>query len=68
MASISKRARAKRDLIEHYVYFAEHAGIETAERFLDNAEKSFTDLSTQPEMGAPLVFESPKRAGLRKWL
>ncbi len=29
---IHKRARAKRDLVEHYVYLAEHVGIETAER------------------------------------
>ena len=29
-----KRARAKRDLVEHYVYLAENAGIAMAERFL----------------------------------
>jgi hypothetical protein len=28
-------------LVEHYVYLAENAGIETAERFLANADNSF---------------------------
>jgi toxin ParE1/3/4 len=46
MAVLHKRARAKRDLVEHYVYLAEHAGIETAERFLLNADESFSDLSS----------------------
>jgi toxin ParE1/3/4 len=68
MAAIHKRARAMRDLTEHYVYLAEHAGIETAERFLLNADKSFGDLSRHPGMGAPLVLRSPKLAGLRKWV
>jgi plasmid stabilization system protein ParE len=43
-------------------------GIETAERFLLNADKSFGDLSRHPEMGAPLALRSPKLAGLRKWV
>ena len=29
MATVYKRASAKRDLVEDYVYLAEHAGIET---------------------------------------
>ena len=66
-ASIHKRASAKRDLVEHYVYLAENAGIETADRFLWNADKSFGDLSKHPGMGAPLALRSPKLAGLRKW-
>jgi toxin ParE1/3/4 len=66
-ASIHKRAAAARDLVEHYVYLAENAGIDTAERFLFSAEKSFHDLSLHPEMGAPLPLRSPKLVGLRKW-
>jgi len=57
---VHRRARAKRDLFEHYVYLAEHAGMETAERFLVNADKSFGDLSRHPEMGARLAFRTPK--------
>jgi toxin ParE1/3/4 len=65
--SIHKRASAKRDLVEQYVYLAENAGIETAERFLTNANKSFADLAKHPGLGAPLTLRSPKLAGLRKW-
>ena len=67
MATVHKRASAKRDLIEHYVYLCEHADFETAERFVANADASFTDLSRNPGMGAPLSLRSPKLAGLRKW-
>ena len=48
MPRVHKRAIAKRDLVEQYVYLAENAGIETAERFLLNADKSFGDLSGIP--------------------
>ena len=32
MAQVHKRATAKRDLVERFVYLGENAGIETAER------------------------------------
>jgi toxin ParE1/3/4 len=67
VATVHKRASAKRDLIEHYVYLGEHADFETAERFLANADASFTDLSRNPGMGVPLSLRSPKLAGSRKW-
>ena len=67
MPAVHKRASAKRDLIEHYVYVAEHGGVETADRFLTNAGESFSDLSRNSCMGAPLSLRSPKLAGLRKW-
>ena len=67
MAQVHKRARAKRDLIEHYVYLAEEAGSDTAARFLLNAEKSFYDLARQPEMGVALILQEPRLSGLRKW-
>ena len=37
-------ATARRDLIAHYVYLYEEAGETPADRFLANAEASFTDL------------------------
>jgi toxin ParE1/3/4 len=60
VATVHKRASAKRDLVEHYVYLGEHADLETAERFLTNADASFTDLSRNPGMGKPLSSLSPK--------
>ena len=51
---VTKHAHAKRDLIEHYVYLAEQAGSETAERFLVHADETFSELALHPEMGVAL--------------
>ena len=67
MAEVRQRAAARRDLVEHFVYLAESAGLDTAERFLAQAEASFNDLATQPMIGAPLTLKHPELAGMRKW-
>jgi toxin ParE1/3/4 len=67
MAQVHKRATAKHDLIGHYVYLAENADMETAERFLLEADVSFTDLARNPKMGAALPLNRPELAGMRKW-
>lgn len=67
MRRVYKRPAARRDLIEHYVYLAENAGAETAERFLAQAEYTFTDLAANREMGVSLTLLDPRLAGLRKW-
>lgn len=67
MRRVYKRPAARRDLIEHYVYLAENAGEPTAERFLIQAEHTFTDLAANSEMGASLTLINPRLAGLRKW-
>lgn len=53
--------------MEHFVYLAENAGMDTAERFLTNAEASFNDLGLRPRIGAPLILKHPELAGIRKW-
>lgn len=67
MPIVTKRAAAKRDLIEHFVYLAENASVDVADRFLANAETSFNVLSQQPAMGAPLTLRHPGLTGMRKW-
>lgn len=67
MPTIHQRAVARADLIDHFVYLAEHAGLDTAERFLAQVQTSFDDLARQPRMGAPLSLRPPELAGLRKW-
>ena len=42
---ISKSEAAWRDLVEQFVYLAEMAGLQVAERFLANSEASFEDLA-----------------------
>jgi plasmid stabilization system protein ParE len=64
---IRKRHAAKRDLLRHYVYLAEEAGIDVAERSLSNAGKTFRNLARHPQIGAPVVLSVPQAARLRRW-
>ena len=67
MPTVCQRAAARNDLVEHFVYLAENAGLNVAERFLANAETSFHDLAEQPKMGAQLKLKNPVLSGMRKW-
>src|SRR5215831_11293529 len=67
MARVHKRATAKRDLVEHYVYLAEEAGIETAERFLRQAGESFSAPARMPGLGMALTVSHAELDGIRKW-
>lgn len=67
MPVVTKRATARRDLIEHFVYLAENASIDVADSFLANAEASFNVLGQQPLMGTPLTLRNPALTGMRKW-
>src|SRR5260370_41161475 len=66
MRRIVKRLAAKRDLTQHFVWFAEEASTELAGRFLHAAERSFQDLAEMPRMG-PLKVHEGKFAGVRMW-
>jgi toxin ParE1/3/4 len=67
MAHVRKRASAKLDLVDHFVYLAENANLDTAERFLSCAESSFNDLATYPDLGPQLSVRSRELAAIRKW-
>lgn len=67
MPTVYQHAAARRDLVEQFVYLAEEACLDTAERFLTNVEASFNDLARQPMIGAPLTLRHPDLVGLRKW-
>ena len=67
MPTVYIRATARRDLVGHFVYLAENASLDTANRYLANAKASFIDLAEQPLIGAPLLPHMPELAGLRKW-
>ncbi|MDH5252562.1 MAG: type II toxin-antitoxin system RelE/ParE family toxin [Nitrospira sp.] len=67
MPTVYQRAAARCDLVEQFVYLAEQAGLDTAERFLTNAEASSNDLARQPLIGAPVLLHHPSLAGMRKW-
>ena len=67
MASVFIRPAARRDLVEHYVYFAENASLVTADRFLARAEATFNELTEHPAIGAPLTLRRSELDGIRKW-
>jgi toxin ParE1/3/4 len=67
MPKVFQRTTARRDLLDHFVYLAENVGLDTADRFLANAEATFAALAQQPKMGAPLTLRHPALAGIRKW-
>ena len=67
MPAIRQREAARRDLVEHFVYLTENAGLDVADRFMSCAESSFADLARQPMIGAPLTLRHPDLAGVRKW-
>jgi toxin ParE1/3/4 len=67
MGQVHKHATAKRDLVEHFVYLADNAGLDVADRFLIQAAESFRDLANHPAMGVELALTSVEVAGIRKW-
>ena len=67
MPAATIRTKARRELIDHFVYLAENANVSTADRFLANAEASLQVLAQQPSMGAPLTLRHPDLVGMRKW-
>ena len=60
MARVFKREAAKRDLIAQWVWYAENANFEVADRFLQAADNKLTLLSTHPESGVPCFVRKPE--------
>jgi toxin ParE1/3/4 len=67
MPQVTQRQIARNDLIEHFIYLAENAGLDIADRFLTNAETTFNLLAEQPNLGVALALRSSDLTGLRKW-
>jgi toxin ParE1/3/4 len=67
MPTVEVREAAHQDLIEHFVYLADNARLDVADRFLVGAEETFADLARQPGIGAPMRFKHPVLVGVRKW-
>jgi toxin ParE1/3/4 len=67
MRRVYRRAAARQDLIEHYVYLTGHADEDTAERFLVQAEQTFIDLAEHREIGVRLTLRDPQLVEMRKW-
>ena len=65
---ITKRPRAKRDLVDHFAYLAEHASIDDARRFLRAIDDALELLLGMPEMGARWHSTLPRLSGVRRWI
>jgi plasmid stabilization system protein ParE len=60
--------RARLDLVEQASYLAENASLETAERFLDAAERTVARLAGMPRMGRVWEGQHPlTRNRIRVW-
>lgn len=64
---VIRRPAAKRDLIEHFAYLGEAAGLGAAERFMEAVKRSFERLRKTPAIGSPCKFLNPVWAELRRW-
>ena len=67
MASVLKREAARRDLIQQWVWYAENANIDVADRFLRAADETLELLSTQPESGATFFVRQPELQNMRRF-
>jgi toxin ParE1/3/4 len=67
MARVIKRVAAKRDLMDHFVFFGENASVDVARRFLHAANVSFQVLAKMPELGAQRNFRNPRFSSVRAW-
>jgi toxin ParE1/3/4 len=67
VTTVRKREAAKRDLIAQWVWYAENADVETADRFLRSAEDTASMLATQPEAGYRFFVRRPELQGMRRF-
>ena len=67
MARVIKRAAAKRDLTDHFVFLGENASVDVARRFLHACNVSFQALAQMPELGAQRSFRDPRFSSVRVW-
>ena len=67
MARILKREAAKRDLIAQWVWYAESADFELADRFLSAVEKTLSLLAAQPQSGAQFFVRKTELQGIRRF-
>jgi toxin ParE1/3/4 len=67
MARVRKRESAKRDLIQQWVWYAENAGIDVADRFLRATDETLELLSSQPESGSPFFVRRPELQNVRRF-
>jgi toxin ParE1/3/4 len=64
--AVTKKPRAKADLLEHYVFIAEE-NLEAADQFLEAAEAAFRKLAAMPGMGRRWRSDEARIDAIRVW-
>ena len=67
MARVLKRDAAKRDLVRQWLWYADEASVEVADRFLEAAESTLSLLAIQPESGSAFLTRKPELKGMRRF-
>lgn len=65
--AVTIRPRAWREINFQIEYLEEHAGLETAERFLENLIRTFQELANMPRQGVRCNFRRSSARRLRRW-
>ena len=60
------RPRARLDLLEQFVYFGEHAGVELAERYFAAVDQTCRRLLKHPHTGVAYETGIARLAGMRR--
>jgi toxin ParE1/3/4 len=58
---------ARRDILGHFLYLYQEAGVEVAAQFDKDVNYTFGQLLRFPGMGTPVDTTRPRLKGLRKW-
>ena len=67
MPHFTIRPLAWREINKQLDYLEEQAGLETAERFLDQLIRSFDTLAQMPKMGVLCGWRKPAARRVRRW-
>jgi toxin ParE1/3/4 len=67
MARYTIRPRTWREIKAHVEYLEDHAGVETAERFIDCLISTFENLARMPRQGVRCSFSKPALKRLHRW-
>ena len=65
--AVMPRPRARLDLLEQFVYFAEHAGAQLGERYIAAVEKTCLQLAKRPYSGPRYDARVSRLDGLRRF-
>jgi toxin ParE1/3/4 len=67
VSRVLKREAARRDLIQQWVWYAENAGIDVADRFLTAVDLTLGILASQPESGSRTLMSKTELQEMRRF-